>query len=80
MWINQVNGQEYSTEEEARDSLMEIVSLDDLSSVIGFDISLENIIQELARLDSPLYYQLLEKALEECFGTYISEIDDEENA
>lgn len=78
MWVNEVNGQEYSTEEEARDSIMEIISLDDLSSIIGFDVSIEDIIKELARLDSPLYYELLDKALEECFSTYVSEIDEEE--
>lgn len=78
-WENTITKNEYSTEDEARDSVYEIMDDSDLADAIGLcDVDLLDIVKELKRLDSPLYYKLFECAFETLCEDYISEIDDEE--
>ena len=79
-WENLATGKEYLTEDEAIDSLFEIMDDFDLADSIDdcYDISLYDIVKELKRLESPLYYKLLDYTLGVFYEEYISEIDDEE--
>ena len=79
-WENIITGKEYPTEDEARDSILEIMDDFDLAEAIDncYDISLYDIVKELRRLDSPLYYKLFEYTYEAFCEEYISEIDEEE--
>lgn len=78
-WENTITRNEYPTEDEARDSVYEIMHDSHLADVIGlYDVDLLDIVKELRRLDSPLYYQLFEYAFEALCEDYISEIDEEE--
>lgn len=77
-WVLEVTGTEYKTEDEARDAALEYVSIDDVEAQIGNAITYSDLLRELARLNSPLYWKLYEAACEQVFEDYISEIDDDE--
>ena len=74
-WECLIDGSEYDTEEEAREAARERVDFDDVCAQIGNDITYEDLIKELARLDSPIYYQLLEAAENQVFEDYFSTIE-----
>lgn len=77
-WECLIDGSEYDTEEEAREAARERVDFDDVCAQIGNDITYEDLIKELARLDSPIYYQLLEAAENQVFEDYFSTIEEED--
>lgn len=79
-WECLVDGSEFDTEEEAREAARERVDFDDVCAQIGNDITYEDLIKELARLDSPIYYELLQAAENQVFEDYFStiEVEDEE--
>jgi hypothetical protein len=77
-WVLAITETEYKTEEDARDAALEYISFDDVEAQIGNSITYRDLLQELARLDSPLYWRLYEAACEEVFEDYIYEIDDDE--
>lgn len=73
----------YDTEEEAREAALEFFGfLDIQDSIINTSHWFNKMLQELARLDSPLYYELLEEAeanfLEEAIGEYDDDDDESE--
>jgi hypothetical protein len=83
-WECLIDGSEFDTEEDAREAARERVDFDDVCAQIGNDITDEDLIKELARLDSPIYYRLLEAAEEQAFEIYFSTFeaedeDEEEN-
>ena len=80
-WECLIDGSEYDTEEEAREAARERVDFDDVCAQIGNDITYEDLIKELARLDSPIYYELLQAAENQVFEDYFSTIEagDEED-
>ena len=80
-WICQIDCQEYDSEESARDAALDYIDTCDFEQVIEKNgaITFDDIIEELKRLDSPLYYKLLEEARERIFHDYFyEEVDDEE--
>lgn len=77
-WYCEVDGREFSTEEEAIDAAFEYVDTCDIENCIGEEITMKDIIKELARLDSHLYWKLLELAHQRIFEDYFGEIDDDE--
>ena len=77
-WVFEVTNTEYKTEDEARDAALEYVSMDDVEAQIGNALTYRDLLQELQRLDSPLYWKLYEAACDQVFEDYISEIDDDD--
>ena len=77
-WVLAITETEYKTEEDARDAALEYVSFDDVEAQIGNSITYRDLLQELQRLDSPLYWKLYEAARDQVFEDYISEIDDDD--
>lgn len=79
-WICQIDNQEYNSEEAAQDAAYEYICTYDFKQVIGANetITLDDIIKELQRLDSPLYYKLLEEIEERIFQDYFYEVSDDE--
>lgn len=75
IYVNLIDGSEYETEEEAKDSIIETI---DDSDIINNSITYNDLLQELARLDSSLYYKLLDEAIENKFNDYITTIDENE--
>ena len=77
-WECLIDGSEFDTEEDAREAARERVDFDDVCAQIGNDITYEDLIKELARLDSPVYYKLLEAAEDQVFEEYFSTIEAED--
>ena len=77
-WECLIDGSEFDTEEEAREAARERVDFDDVCAQIGNDITYEDLIKELARLDSPIYYELLQAAEDQVFEDYFSTIEAED--
>ena len=72
-WVNQNDGSEFETEEQAREVAAENVTWTDITSRLGYNISYEAVVQELQRLGSPLFDKLFEEATEEIFHDYFYE-------
>lgn len=79
-WICQIDCQEYDSEEDARDAALDYIDTCDFEQVIEENgaIIFDDIIEELKRLDSPLYYKLLEEARERIFRDYFYEESEED--
>ena len=77
-WECLIDGSEFDTEEDAREAARERVDFDDVCAQIGNDVTYEDLIAELARLDSPIYYKLLEAAEDQVFEEYFSTIEAED--
>lgn len=77
-WECLIDGSEFDTEEDAREAARERVDFDDVCAQIGNDITYEDLIKELARLDSPMYYDLLQAAENQVFEDYFSTIEAED--
>ena len=80
-WICQLDNQEYESEEAARDAVYEHIDTCDFEESIqyGGAVTLADIVKELQRLDSPLYYKLLEEVQERIFRDYFYEVADDED-
>ena len=74
-WICEIDGREYESEEEAREGALDYIDTCDFERAIecGESVSFADIIEELSRLDSPLYYKLLEEVQETIFHDYFYE-------
>ena len=73
----------YDTEEEAREAALEFFDIFDIQEfIIDVPHRFNQMLKELARLDSPLYYEILAEAetnfLEEAIGEYDDEDDESE--
>lgn len=77
-WYCEIDGREFSTEDEAIDAALDYVETYDIENCIGDEITMKDIFEELARLDSSLYWRLLELAHQRVFEDYFGEIDDDE--
>ena len=80
VWESLIDGTEFATEEEAREHAREHTDFDDIVNQIGNNITYTDLVRELAKYDSPLFYQLLEEAENETFDNIIGtiEVGDEE--
>jgi hypothetical protein len=74
-WICQLDSREFDSEEAARDAVSEYVDASDFEQVIDNygSITFDDIIEELQRLDSPLYHKLMEEIHERIFQDYFYE-------
>lgn len=79
VWESLIDGTEFTTEEEAREHAREHTDFDDVVSQIGNNITYEDLVRELAKLDSGLYYQLLAEAENEVFDNIISTYEADED-
>lgn len=79
-WICEIDNQEYESEEEARIAALNYIDICDFERAIecGESVSFTDIIKELSRLDSPLYYKLLEEIQETIFHDYFYEESEED--
>ena len=79
-WIYEVDSSEYFSEEAAREAAKEVTTMDDVVAQLGNTITYEDLLRELARLDSPMFYDLLAAAEEQVFHDYFYEeaCDDED--
>ena len=79
-WICQIDSQEYESEEDARDAASAYIDTCDFERAIecGGSVSFTDIINELQRLESPLYYKLLEEIEETIFHDYFYEEEEED--
>lgn len=77
-WYCELDEREFSTEEEAFDAALEHVDIYDIEECIGAEITMTDIVEELARLDSPIYWKLLELTQQHVFENYFCEIDDDD--
>jgi hypothetical protein len=72
-FICTIDNTEYDNEESARDAVYNYVDDTDLIEQIGAEIDLQDIIDELKRLNSSLYYKLLESACDQIFDYFVEE-------
>ena len=77
-WCCEVDGREFSTEEEAFDAALEYVDTYDIEECIGNGVTMDDIFEELARLNSPIYWKLVELTHQRVFEDYFCEIDDDD--
>lgn len=78
MFENMANGEIYDTEEKARDAIIEQIDDFDIIDTAEFEYTTEDFIKELARLESPMYFKLVDKTIERLFDEYIADVDEEE--
>lgn len=79
-FICSIDNSEYENEESAQEAVCNYIDDTDLINQIeiGVEIDLHDIINELKRLDSPLYYNLIELAHDQVFEEYFYEEEEEE--
>lgn len=78
VWESLIDGTEFATEEEAREHAREHTDFDDIVNQCGNSITYEDLIRELAKYNSELYYQLVEEAENEVFDNIILTRESEE--
>lgn len=71
VWESLIDGTEFATEEEAREHAREHTDFDDIVNQIGNNITYTDLVRELAKCNSGLFYQLLEEAENEVFDNII---------
>ena len=79
VWESLIDGTEFATEEEAREHAREHTDFDDIVNQIGNNITYEDLVRELAKFDSGLFYQLLEEAENEVVDNIISTYEADED-
>ena len=79
VWESLIDGTEFATEEKAREHAREHTDFDDIVNQIGNNITYEDLVRELAKFDSGLFYQLLEEAENEVFDNIISTYEADED-
>ena len=79
VWESLIDGTEFPTEDDARDYVREHVDFDDIVEQIGNNITYTDLVRELSKFDSPLFYQLLEEAENEVFDNIISTYEADED-
>lgn len=65
-------------EDEVYDHAASHVDYDDLIERIGIEVTKREIVKELARLESPLFYTLYDAAIAENIEDFYHEIEDED--
>jgi len=66
------------TEEKIREVIREEMTEMDVVETAEFEYTVEDFIRELCRLESPMYYAILEKTEERMFDDYVCEEEDED--
>lgn len=79
IWESLIDGTEFATEEEAREHAREHTDFDDIVNQIGNNITYEDLVRELSKYNSELFYQLLTEAENEKFDNIISTYEADED-
>ena len=78
-WVREWDDTDFASEEEAREDAATHIKYEDIENVVNYEVSLMDIIKELQRLDSPLFYRLYDSAVEQYFkDNYYEEAEEEE--
>lgn len=77
-WIRSYDSEEFDSEEAARDAAAECVDIDDIVAQVDNELTTWDLIKELERLNSPLYYDLCDKAIEQVLEDCFFEIEEDE--
>lgn len=77
-WVRDWDDETFDSEEEAREDAATNVEYEDLEDLVNYEVSLIDIIKELQRLDSPLFYRLFNSAVEQYFKDNYYEATEEE--
>ena len=77
-WVREWDDESFDSEEEAREDAETSVEYEDLENAVNYEVSLMDIIEELQRLDSPLFYRLFNSAVEQYFKDNYYEATEEE--
>lgn len=78
-WISKIDGNEYDTIEEVRDCVAEDLDFYDVLGQVGCRYTLCEIIKELARLDSPMFWDMYEDTIDEQIKDWFYEDDEDED-
>lgn len=78
-YIDGFTGVEYVEEGDARDAIIERLDEDDVAEQLQYIASTNEILNELRRLESPLYFRALEAATENIIEDYLIEEEDDED-
>ena len=79
-YIDGFTGVEYVEEEDARDAILDRLDEDDVEEQLQFIATPSEILNELRRLESPLYFRALDAATESILDDYLieEEVDEDE--
>lgn len=77
-WVRDWDDETFNSEDEAREDAATFVEYEHLEDLVNYEVSLMDIIKELQRLDSPLFYRLYEEAVEQYFKDNYYEATEEE--
>lgn len=78
-WVRDWDDETFDSEERAREDAEISVEYEDLEYLVNYEISLTDIIKELQRLESPLFWRLYDEAVEQYFkDNYHEEAEEEE--
>ena len=73
-WVRSYDDEEFEDEEAARDAAAQSIDIDDIADQIENNLMIYDLIRELERLESPLYFQLLKAAIEARFNACYTEL------
>lgn len=74
----EIDCSEYNNEEEACEAAFDYIDTDDLEEAMRELYTIRKIIKELGRLDSPMYYEIIDQARIQVFNEWFHEIEEEE--
>ena len=77
-WIRSYDDEKFENEEAARDAAAESIDIDDIADQIENNLMIYDLIRELERLESPLYFKLLEAASETRFNACYTELKEDD--
>lgn len=77
-WVREWDDADFASEEEAREDAATYVEYEHLEDLVNYEVSLIDIIKELQRLESPLFWCLYDSAVEQFFKDNYYETTEEE--
>lgn len=79
-WFDNETDEIYDNFEDAMDAIKEVISFEDIAEEALYDISIvTNMISELSKTDSVLFWDLYERALDTLFHRTMTEVYDEDD-
>lgn len=78
MYEDIFTGETFNTIDEVNDHLLERIDEADILNVAENVFGVDKLVRELLRVGSPLYWGMVDKALEYAFDDYIREVEEEE--
>lgn len=77
-WVRSYDNEEFENEEAAREAAAQSIDIDVIVDQIENNLMIYDLIRELERLESPLYFQLLEEAIEAEFSDFYTELEEDD--